>query len=179
MNKISQNFTLNKYNIQVRLVEETDAEFILKLRNNSQLNQFLHATDSNIEKQKEWINEYKKRELQRIEYYFIYYHNEIPIGVNRIYDIGKDRGTCGSWICKTGLSFELPVLTLIIVREILFDILNLKCDYFDVRKQNKKVIKTHLLFGAEQVNEDESNYYFTLSKKNFYENRDIILNMLI
>ena len=179
MNKISRDFTLNRYNIQVRLVEETDADFILKLRTDSQLSKFLNTTDNNIEKQKEWIREYKKRELQGLDYYFIYYHEGEPIGLNRIYNIEKERGTCGSWICQKGLSLELPVLILTIVREILFDTLNLKYDFFDVRKQNKKVIKTHLLFGAEQVNEDELDYFYVLSKENFYRNRDIILNMLI
>ena len=178
MDIISQNFILNKYNIQVRLVEEADADFILKLRTDPQLIQFLHATDNNIEKQREWIREYKKRELQGLEYYFIYYHNDVPIGVNRIYDIKDERATSGSWICQKGLSLELPILTLIIVKEILFDMLNLKYDFFDVRKQNKKIIRTHLLFEAEQVNEDELSYYFVLSKENFYKNRDIILNLL-
>jgi len=179
MNIISPDFTLNRYNIQVKLVEVKDADFILKLRTDSRLGQFLHDTDNDVEKQKEWIREYKKRELQGLDYYFIYFHNEVPIGVNRISDIKGERGTCGSWICQKGLSPELPVLTLIILREILFDTLDLKYDYFDVRKHNKKVIRTHLLFDSELINEDELSYYYVLSKENFYKHRDNILNMII
>jgi hypothetical protein len=179
MTKLTLNSFSEKYDIQVRLVTIDDAEFILQLRTNPQLNKFIHSTDISIEKQREWINEYKKRELAGIDYYFYYSRNGVPIGVNRVYDICTNKGTCGSWVCQKSVSTELPIITLIILREIMFEQLNLEYDYFDVRKQNKKVIKTHMMFGAEQINEDEQNYYYVLTKENFYKTKDTILQILL
>jgi hypothetical protein len=177
--KLPSNYSDKKYGVDFRLVNEEDAEFIVKLRTDPQLNRFLHATDCSIEKQKEWIREYKKRESEGIDYYFYYSQDGTPIGVNRVYDIHDDRGTGGSWICQKGLSMELPIITFIILREIMFEQIDLEYDYFDVRKDNKQVIKMHLLFGADKIGEDELNYYYVISKEKFYRKSESILRMLI
>ena len=54
---------LSTKNIKLELITEDDAEMILKLRTDPKLNKFIFETDPDIEKQKEWIREYKKREL--------------------------------------------------------------------------------------------------------------------
>ena len=167
-----------KYGIQVRLVTEEDAEFIVKLRTDPQLNKFLNATDGSIEKQKNWIREYKKREAKAEDFYLLYAKDGEVFGVNRIYDIQTDRATGGSWICKRGLSVDLPVISLVIMREIMFEQLQLNFDYFDVRKQNKKVVKVHLMFGAQKIDETDLDYYYVLSKEEFYKNKDYILELL-
>ena len=41
--------------VQIRLVEENDAEFILKLRPDFKYNQFLSDVNPNIQAQKDWI----------------------------------------------------------------------------------------------------------------------------
>ena len=178
MNKLEFSVFEQKYGIQVRLVEESDAEFIVKLRTDPKLSRFLHTTDDSVEKQKDWIREYKKREAAGKDFYFLFAKDGVPFGVNRIYDIQSDRATGGSWICQKGLPFELPVLSLIISYEILFEQLQFDCFYFDVRKKNKKVFKTDLLLGAEQISEDDLNYYFVMRKEKFYEKRDNILKLL-
>ena len=167
-----------RYAIQVRLVEETDAEFIVKLRTDLKLSRFIHVTDDSVEKQRDWIREYKKREATGKDFYFLFAKDGMAFGVNRIYDIQSDRATSGSWVCQKGLPFDLPVLSLIIEYEILFEQLQHDCSYFEVRKQNKKVIKINLMLGAEQVSEDDLDYFFVLRKEKFYENRDYILKLL-
>ena len=167
-----------KYGIQVRLVEESDAEFILKIRTDPKLSRFIHATDDSVEKQRDWIREYKKKEAEGKEYYFLYSKDGVAFGVNRIYDIHSERVTLGSWVCQQGLPFELPVLSLVILYEIVLGQLLYDCIYFECRKQNKKVIKTNLLLGAEQISEDDLYYYFIMRKEKFYEKRDNILKLL-
>ena len=167
-----------RYGVQVRLVEETDAEFILELRTDPKLSRFIHATDDSVEKQRDWIREYKKREAAGKDYYFLYAKDGVPFGVNRFYDIQSDIATGGSWVCRKGLPFDLPVLSCIIHYEILFEQLQLDCFYTDTKKQNKKVIKTTLMFGAEQISEDDLTCYFIVRKEKFYEKRDNILKLL-
>jgi hypothetical protein len=54
------NSAISSKNIILRLVEVADAEFIINLR--LKKGQFLSKTDTNIQKQVEWIMQYKKRE---------------------------------------------------------------------------------------------------------------------
>ncbi len=59
-------------------MEVFDAEFILSLRSNQHKARFLHPIDSEIEKQREWIVDYKKRESLDKEYYFVIEERVLP-----------------------------------------------------------------------------------------------------
>ena len=179
MNKLPSDFELDKYGLHVRLVREEDAEFILVLRTNPVLSKYLHPVDNDIEKQRQWIRNYKVRELHGEDYYFIFFDGQKPIGLIRIYDIDYDasKATVGSWICQQGLPMEQPILVLTICREILFENINAKEDVFDVRKLNKKVLQFHQMMGAEIKSQDEDNYYLTLSKESFVTSKKQILHI--
>lgn len=177
---LPSDFKYEKYGIAVRLVTEGDAEYILSLRTNAKLSKYIHTTDADINKQIQWIHNYKIREKEGVDYYFMYVHNGVNIGVSRIYDIddSKSRGTSGSWICSEDAPMEYKVATLIIGREILFEVLNLKFDFFDVRKGNVKVQRLHKMFGAEVIDEDDLIYYFRLTKELFEKKKDSVLDLL-
>ena len=85
----------------LRLVEINDAAFICGLRNKKKLNLFLSKSENSIESQLEWLEQYKYREAQNQEFYFIISRkdNNQPIGTIRIYDFQKPSSFCwGSWI---------------------------------------------------------------------------------
>ena len=44
MNKLNSNFKLEKYGLEVRFVEEKDAQFILGLRTDSRLGRYISET---------------------------------------------------------------------------------------------------------------------------------------
>ena len=71
--KLDSDFTYEKYGLQLRFVNEDDAEFIIKLRTDPKLGKFIHSTSSDIEEQKKWIRAYKKREQAGTDYYFIFF----------------------------------------------------------------------------------------------------------
>jgi hypothetical protein len=177
-NKLSPDFTLERYGVQVRLANEGDAEFILSLRTNEKLSRFLHSTDNDVEKQRQWMRNYKLREAMGEDYYFIYYYQGQPFALNRIYDIKTDRATGGSWISKPGTDLEQSIASVMIERDILFDVLGLDFDAFDVRKGNKKVQKLHAMFGAVKVGESDLDYYYELPKEVYHVHRDEIIKML-
>ena len=87
MNKLNSNFKLEKYGLEVRFVEEKDAQFILGLRTDSRLGRYISETSLDVLQQVEWIRNYKLREERRKEYYFIYSYEGESVGVNRIYNI--------------------------------------------------------------------------------------------
>lgn len=176
--KLKDDFTLDKYGIHLRLVNENDADFIIQLRTDPRLERFIHATDKDVEKQKEWIRQYKLREKAGEEYYFIYYYKGEPIGVNRIYNIKDNYATGGSWVCRPGLPIEIPILVLIIMREIIFEVLGLHYDKYDIRKENFKVLRINNLFDPRETDETELDYYFELAKEPFERKKEYILNLL-
>ncbi|WP_202392294.1 hypothetical protein [Helicobacter saguini] len=58
-------------NIIMRLVETSDAEFILEMRLDSKKNRYISKVENDLEKQILWLKEYKKRESKCEEFYFI------------------------------------------------------------------------------------------------------------
>lgn len=177
--RINSKFEFFRYGINVRLATENDSEFLLSLRTDEKLSKYIHATSNDLELQKLWMRGYKEREILGIDYYFIYSYQGFDFGVNRIYDIEpEERGTGGSWICKRGIDAELSVSTLLIMRDIMFEILRLKYDCFDVRKGNKHVQKIHEMMGAKKVGETDLDFLYQLSKADYLNKRNDIINLL-
>lgn len=160
---LPKDFEITKYGVTVRLVTEDDAEFITRLRSDERLGRFIHASNGDVEAQKKWVTEYKKRENEGIEYYFIFLKDGIPYGLERIYNIDWTHlsFTSGSWLCEKDTAMEYTLLTLVIAYEIAYDMLGLKINLFDVRKENKKVLKFHRnIMCSHQYAETELDYLF-------------------
>ena len=176
--KLPADFKIKRYGVECRLVTEDDSAFILSLRIDKSLSRFLHSTENNEMKQREWIREYKKRESEGKDYYFIYSINGEAFGVNRIYDINQDKCTGGSWICKPGTATEYVVASSLINRDIMFEFLNLKEDNFEVRKGNDKVKKFHKMMGCIKTGENELETLFRSTPDTYFPKRDKMLNLL-
>lgn len=180
MKRLTSDFEMDSYGLHVRLANIDDSAFILGLRTNEKLSRFIHSTDDDLLKQQAWMTEYKKREAEGKDYYFIYERDGCPIGVNRIYAIDEDTRICtgGSWICAPDTEYEYSVATLLILRDIMFDVLGFDKDQFDVRKQNRLVLRTHRMFGAKIVGESEADKYLSLKKEDYLKAKDRILQLL-
>jgi len=171
-------FFLKKYGIEVRLVNEDDTPFILSLRADKWLTRYIHQTDNDELKQRQWIRDYKKRESTGKEYYFIYSKDGQPFGLNRIYNIKGETCTSGSWLCVPGTPLEQSIPTALINRDIMFDILGLKKDNFDVRKGNLKVQKFHLMSGSIKIGETELDILYQATPETHRKGKQSILKLL-
>jgi RimJ/RimL family protein N-acetyltransferase len=92
---------LKSKTVHLRYAETEDAEFIYSLRVNDTLNQHISKVSGTVETQANWLTEYKKREKDGKEYYFIIIRNDTneKIGTVRVYGITDDNRFCwGSWI---------------------------------------------------------------------------------
>lgn len=112
---------INKYGLTARFVEEYDASFILQLRTNERLSKFIHFTENNLEKQIQYIRNYKIREIKGEDYYFIFIYQDEQVGLARIYNVGEESFTFGSWLFKEKLPFWVPIAGAIIAREYAFE----------------------------------------------------------
>lgn len=164
---------------RLRLVEEDDATFILELRTNKDLSKHLSKVSYELESQKNWIKEYKEREKQAEEYYFISEtYNGEKLGLNRLYNFSKSSFVLGSWIFKKGIKDSIPILADLTVRDFAYEKLGFKICNFDVRKSNKSVLRYHLLFKPKLLREEEMDLFFELDYETYQKHKQKILKVL-
>ncbi|MFN3784299.1 MAG: GNAT family N-acetyltransferase; N-acetyltransferase [Spirosomataceae bacterium] len=169
-----------KYGISLKLVEIQDAEFILELRtNDEQRAKYLSQTEKDVEKQREWIRKYKEREALGYDYYFIAVDEyDRRLGTVRIYDIGKEVFTSGSWIFFKKAPVDVAMKAFFIVLDIGFNELKLQKCAFEIHKENKGLLKYQSRFRASKEYEEADFLYFTISYRQYSIQRDNILNIL-
>lgn len=157
----------------MRLIEENDAEFIVDIRTDINKSKFISSTDSNIEKQKQWIRNYKKRETINKEFYFIAIdENDEKFATYRLYNISNDSIEVGSFVSKPFYKIALNVIKVdVILKSYVFETLGYDSLNFEVRKNNKTVINYHNKFKPDLINEDDLNYYYKLEKNSFFTNK--------
>lgn len=180
---LQQNFQIEKYGLQVRLVREENAEFIVALRTNPLKARYISPTSSSVEDQKSWIKAYKEREVAGTDYYFIYSYQGKLAGVNRIYEIEGNHFIHGSWIFSDEVPPYCALAAGIIAREIAFDILGLEeeIDTAGVHKDNQGVLQYLRVLGAEftgtRVYPMGEYYTSKLIKEKFNENKHKIIRL--
>jgi hypothetical protein len=180
-NILTKSFVMTADGITLRLVEKSDSKFVLDLRNDKKLGQNISFTSPDIDDQINWIEEYKKREISKEEFYFIFEDSSHqPWGTVRLYNLTSDSFTIGSWICKEGNKDKIAIKAWLKIVEFGFNELNYKTCLFDIRKKNFSVLYFAYLFQPKCINENELDYYFSLDKGTFYKNLEkvtMILNL--
>lgn len=178
--RLSDTFTLDRYGLHVRFVDENDAEFIVKLRTDLQRGQYISHTDTNVDNQKAWIRDYKKRERQGTDYYFMF---ESPkgnrLGVSRIYEIKKETFQTGSWVFKRDAPFGAAILGDIICHEIAFELFPNGVNLHDIKKANLPVNKYADNFHPTFIFETELTRYFINTRDNYLKYKDEYLKKFL
>lgn len=169
---------IDKYGISLQTVEEEDAEIIINFRTDEGKSRFISATNDDIELQKDWIRNYKRREKNREEFYFIAIdENGEKFATYRVYNIEDDICEIGSWVSKPKYKNAVNSIKVdIIMKEFVFLTLGYKQLRFEVNKGNHSVVRYHKLFEPVIVKETKQNFYFVLEKTNFEEKRKRIFN---
>ena len=65
-----------------------------------------------------------------------------------------------------------------VARSFAFEELNFKTCIFNVRKKNKSVLRYHIAYQAEVIDEDDLNFYFKLTKEAFTIQKNKLLKIL-
>jgi len=170
---------ISRYGICLRLVEEADAEFILALRTNPKLNQYISHTNPNISDQINWIQKYKIKEEQGLEYYFISQDQKgNKYGTIRIYNLADRSFELGSWVFMPNSPLGMAVKTHIIGIETGFEQLNADFCTISIRKKNTGVVRYIEGLNAILFSEDDLDFHFTISKENFYNRKEKLPSFL-
>jgi len=169
--KIPMNL-IERYGIVLRLVELDDADFIFKLRTNTELNKFISYTSLDIADQIKWIQVYKCKEKRGLEYYFIVQDQSgNKYGTIRLYNFDGNSFEIGSWLFSNPSPIGMAVKAHFIGFETGFELFNVDYCKFEIRKDNKGVLRYMQDFKTTLVKEDDLNFYFTLTKENFLKRR--------
>ena len=181
---LPENFSGEKYGVFYRLVNEQDAEFIYSLRTDPVLSKYIHDVQEGVENQVKWIRNYKRREEEGTDYYFIFYVDNSPIGLFRLYSIHEKTFTSGSWVMVPGTSSEYVLAVPLIIRELAFETLELEYEdnYDATHVDNKKVIKFNTMFGCKIYKHfmDVKGEYvaMSLTKEDFEANKPKLVNLV-
>lgn len=165
MGKILEPEKLQGKYVNLREVTVDDAEFILSLRCDPKKSKYLNPTEYDVPKQVEYIKRYLAKDD---EWYFIIENKDHkPLGTWRIYDVKGTQFTAGSWLMVDDAQMEETLEAQYLGPNYAYNVLGFEKDYFDVRKENKKVVKFHQSYGAKIVGEDDLNYFFEFDRDQF------------
>ena len=157
---------LESKNLMLRLVERSDANFILSLRMDERYNTFILMVTPDIESQVQWIERYKADEQNGKQFYFIIERKDgEPCGTVRIYDLRDDSFSWGSWILNQNKTRFAALESAFLLYQFGFEKLGYRKSHFEVMRGNKGVIKFHQRMGATRVGEDQQNEYFEITKE--------------
>ena len=155
-------------NINMRTVTTEDAEFIYNMRQNQDKTKYLSKVIGTVKSQKEWIKNYKQREEEKKEFYFVIESKDKEkLGLVRMYDFQDESFCWGSWLIKEDAPKTTAIESALQIYEFGFYNLRFEKSHFDVRKGNDKVIAFHQRFGAKIVDEDELDYFFNFEKSDY------------
>lgn len=183
-NKLPSDYNGERYGLSFRFVNEGDASFIYKLRTDPKLSKYIHDVQGGVEGQVEWIRAYKQRESEGEEYYFIFYKDGTPVGLNRLYSFHDTTYTGGSWVMVPNSPMEVVLAVPLIIREIAFEELGMTFEdnYDATHVDNKKVIKFNKMFGCKIYKHfmDVKGEYVAMSlrKEDFELNKPKLIRML-
>ena len=178
------NFHGEKYGLSYRLVKEEDAEYIFKLRSDAELSKYISSVHGGVSAQVEWIRNYKKREEEGTDYYFIFLKDEEPVGLYRLYNIHGDVFTTGSWVFDRKAPAECAIIAVIIINELAFEELGMKLNdgYDAAHVDNKSVVRFNRMLGMKEYGRvmlEKGEYIqFRLTKEDFEKNKIKILKYI-
>jgi len=151
--------------ITLRISEEADAEFILSLRLDPELNKFINKTESSVENQKKWISAKQKQEN---DYHMIIESkNGQRLGTVSIYNIKGKKFEWGRWLISKKAPFYVAIESALLVYSLAFNELGLEKAVFGVNNLNKSVVRFHKNFGAHVIKKDDCGTWFIFEKKYF------------
>jgi RimJ/RimL family protein N-acetyltransferase len=166
-------------NLSLRLIQPEDADYVHALRTNPAYNRHLSEVRGTAEDQRRWIEAYKVREAQLRELYYVTERKDgIRCGVVRLYDIGADSFTWGSWILDHNKTRKAALESAVLSFGVGFDGLGLALAHVDVRIRNEKAQAFYVRLGMTEVRRDVRDIYFDYPRERFAADRSGYIEVL-
>ena len=166
-------------NLILRLIESEDADYVQNLRTDPTYNRHLSEVRGTVEDQRRWIEEYKARETEGREFYYVIERKGgTRCGLVRLYDIGDENFTWGSWILDANKSRKAALESAMLSFGVGFDCLNLSEGFVDVRIDNTKALAFYFRLGMKELRRDQQDVYFVYSHDVFEKDQNEFLRVV-
>lgn len=166
-------------NLALRLIRPDDAEYVHMLRTDPTYNTHLSEVSGGVEDQRNWIVQYKARENEVRElYYVIERMDGTRCGLVRLYDISSESFTWGSWILDHNKPKKAALESAQLSFAIGFDILDLAHANVDVRIGNEKAIDIYVGLGMHEIRRDSENIYYRFDRTRFHASQEARMAIL-
>ncbi len=131
--------------VSLRAVDTEDAAFILKLRLDKKMKQFIHDTPNDRSLQEKWIEAQRQRED---DYYFLIQSKEgRPLGTISLYEINGASGELGRWVSCGNACENLE--SALLLHDFAYEKMALEEVHTCTMIQNEKVKKFWTRFGFD------------------------------
>lgn len=135
--------------VNLRPVEETDAEFTYWLRQDKERTKYVHSVNGTVEDQKEWI---KKQRVREGDYFFIVEDKQgTPLGTVGYYDIVHNNGEMGRMVINGNFSQNCDAI--IQLRRFAFEIIGADYVRCTAVSTNKPVVAQLKRLGGIQTDQ--------------------------
>lgn len=159
-------------NLILRLIRPEDAGYVQALRTDPSYNRHLSEVRGTAEDQRRWIEDYKAREVELRELYYVIERKDgIRCGLVRLYDIGAEAFTWGSWILDHNKTRKAALESAMLSFGVGFDRLGLSQALVDVRIGNEQAIDLYNRLGMSELRRDDRDIYFTFPRSRFDADR--------
>lgn len=166
-------------NLILRLIQPEDAEYVHGLRTDPGYNAHLSFVTGTVADQRRWIDGYKAREAAGQEFYYIIERRGgTRCGTVRLYDIGADSFTWGSWILDHNKSPKAALESAVLSFGAGFDRLECERALVDVRHSNAHAEAFYRRLGMTEIGRTEQDIFFTYMRDRFLADRERHLAVL-
>ena len=146
----------------LREVQESDAEFILKLRRDPRKGRFLSPVDDDVARQRAWIRQYLASSGQA---YFLICDTRLrPLGTVRLYDAQGTSFSWGSWIVIDEAPRFTAIESALLVYSLAIEHWGFENCHFKVHRDNAGTLGFHAKFGARRVRESDDEVFMTIDR---------------
>ncbi|MCP4081903.1 MAG: GNAT family N-acetyltransferase [Planctomycetaceae bacterium] len=156
--------------LALRLVTLEDAKYIHSLRVNPVHNRHLSPVLGDEQDQSNWIKQYKAREADCMEYYYIIecLANAEPCGLIRLYDIRDLEFTWGSWILDENKPKKAALESAMLSFLVGFDLLKKKKALIEVSKKNLHAVAFYRRFNMKEAGSSATRLHFEFTAERFF-----------
>lgn len=166
-------------NLALRLITPQDAAYVYGLRTDPAYNRHLSEVRGTVEDQRRWIEGCKAREAERRELYYVIERKDgLRCGLVRLYDIGADSFTWGSWILDAGKPKKAALESALLSFGIGFDRLGLTKALVDVRVHNDRAASFYRRLGMVETHRTPQDIYFVYPRARFEADREALMAVL-
>jgi RimJ/RimL family protein N-acetyltransferase len=155
-------------NLVLRLIQPADAGYVYGLRINPAYNSHLSEIRGTADDQRRWIDDYKAREADGSElYYIIERRDGMRCGTVRLYDIQVESFTWGSWILDQNKPPKAALESAMLSFGIGFQDLGLERATVDVRIANTHAEAFYRRLGMTETHRTEQDIFFVYPRSRF------------